>query len=415
MQPAPDPQSRFLLARRAASAAAVSARLSATAKEASAIAAAALVQSTRAASAPRPPAASNTIAAPHTAASNAVAAAAAARAHAAAKRAAGTAAVAAMAASGAAARAHAAASARLGPVAQPTVATATADGAATGGGRGPYRHYLAVFCMFRDEAGWLREWIEFHRLVGVEHFYLYDNGSTDATPAVLAPYVAAGVATVTPWPHPFASTVVDAFNHALGAARGRSRWLAMLDSDEFLMPVVDADLPTLLRRYEAFGGLCVHWRMFGTGGVERVPADRLMIETLTRRAPHDWGENRHVKTVVQPDRALYMFGQHVAHYAPGYHAVDERARPVTEPITEDATGDLVRLHHYFTRDGRFLREVKLQRRARFMGDSPARLVALDATTYSLVEDHSMRRFVPALRRRVFGEPSADSTSPLRTA
>lgn len=34
-----------------------------------------------------------------------------------------------------------------------------------------YSVYLAVCAIFRDEAPYLAEWIEFHRLVGVEHFY----------------------------------------------------------------------------------------------------------------------------------------------------------------------------------------------------------------------------------------------------
>lgn len=39
--------------------------------------------------------------------------------------------------------------------------------------------YLSIGAIFKDEAPYLAEWIEFHRLVGVEHFFLYDNLSTD--------------------------------------------------------------------------------------------------------------------------------------------------------------------------------------------------------------------------------------------
>ena len=35
--------------------------------------------------------------------------------------------------------------------------------------------YLSICAIYRDEAPYLVEWIEFHRLVGVEHFYLYDG------------------------------------------------------------------------------------------------------------------------------------------------------------------------------------------------------------------------------------------------
>jgi len=40
--------------------------------------------------------------------------------------------------------------------------------------------YLSICAIFKDEAPYLPEWIEFHRLVGVERFFLYDNGSGDA-------------------------------------------------------------------------------------------------------------------------------------------------------------------------------------------------------------------------------------------
>ena len=54
---------------------------------------------------------------------------------------------------------------------------------------GPAR-YLVACAIFRDEAPYLAEWIAFHRLVGVEHFFLYDNGSTDDPRAVLDPLIA---------------------------------------------------------------------------------------------------------------------------------------------------------------------------------------------------------------------------------
>ena len=47
--------------------------------------------------------------------------------------------------------------------------------------------YLAACTIYRDDADYLPEWIEFHRLVGVERFFLYDNGSTDDHLEVLAP------------------------------------------------------------------------------------------------------------------------------------------------------------------------------------------------------------------------------------
>ena len=41
--------------------------------------------------------------------------------------------------------------------------------------------YLSVVAVMKDELRNLPEWLDFHRRVGVEHFYLYDNNSTDGT------------------------------------------------------------------------------------------------------------------------------------------------------------------------------------------------------------------------------------------
>src|SRR5919204_208118 len=52
--------------------------------------------------------------------------------------------------------------------------------------------YLSACAIYRDEAPYLREWIEFHGLVGVQRFFLYDDGSTDHHDEVLAPYIEDG-------------------------------------------------------------------------------------------------------------------------------------------------------------------------------------------------------------------------------
>src|SRR5512133_3338974 len=55
---------------------------------------------------------------------------------------------------------------------------------------------LAVCAIFRDEARYLAEWVSFHRVQGVEKFYLYDNRSTDDWRSEREPELAAGVVEV---------------------------------------------------------------------------------------------------------------------------------------------------------------------------------------------------------------------------
>ena len=57
-------------------------------------------------------------------------------------------------------------------------------------------YQLAACLIFKNGAAYLKEWLDFHRLVGVEKFFLYNNDSSDEYEQVLAPYIAQGIVTV---------------------------------------------------------------------------------------------------------------------------------------------------------------------------------------------------------------------------
>lgn len=53
---------------------------------------------------------------------------------------------------------------------------------------------LGVCAIFKQETRRLREWLEYHMLVGVERFWLYDNDSQPSgADEVLEPYVGRGL------------------------------------------------------------------------------------------------------------------------------------------------------------------------------------------------------------------------------
>lgn len=45
----------------------------------------------------------------------------------------------------------------------------------------------------KNEAPYIKEWIEFHKLVGFTKFYFYDNESEDNTVDILKPYIDSGL------------------------------------------------------------------------------------------------------------------------------------------------------------------------------------------------------------------------------
>ena len=59
---------------------------------------------------------------------------------------------------------------------------------------------LAVTAIFKNEGRYLKEWLDYHLFAGVEHFYLYNNDSSDNYAEVLAPYIEKNLVTLTDVP-----------------------------------------------------------------------------------------------------------------------------------------------------------------------------------------------------------------------
>jgi hypothetical protein len=67
---------------------------------------------------------------------------------------------------------------------------------------------------------YLHEWIEFHRLVGVERFFLYNNGDREAQRELMEPYVEEGIVVLHDWPG--VGVQFEAMEQLLDEVRGRA-------------------------------------------------------------------------------------------------------------------------------------------------------------------------------------------------
>jgi hypothetical protein len=263
------------------------------------------------------------------------------------------------------------------------------------------KYYLGIAMMFRDEACWLKEFIEYHRLIGVEKFYLFDHLSTDHPELVLADYIRSGVVSLERREDDvggnFMQLAVDIYNKALKLARGECRWLAMLDSDEFIVPKTTTSLPRLLEEYEAYGGLTVNWQMFGTGGVAEIPPDVPMVQALQKRGLCHLSHCVHIKSIVQPKRVDRTV-LHFAFYTGNYYAVNTNHKRIDGPFDHEVTVDKVQLNHYFSRDLKFLHEVKIPRR-KGLGMSAEDMVQWD-NDMAVEDDDCIMPFIEPLKARL---------------
>lgn len=101
-------------------------------------------------------------------------------------------------------------------------------------------HNVCVYTMVKDRCAQLQEWIEYHRLIGFEHFYIYDNNSTDCTRSILKRYQQQGLVTLVHWPFTakagthWNSIQAASMRHALKVWGTANDWMGYFDVDEFL-------------------------------------------------------------------------------------------------------------------------------------------------------------------------------------
>lgn len=126
------------------------------------------------------------------------------------------------------------------------------------------KYRLSLCLIFKNEAPFLKEWIDYHTVVGVDHFYLYNNNSDDNYKEVLEPYIRQGIVTLIEWP--YQNSQLKAYKHCYENFRNETNWISFLDADEFFVPKYELTIIDWLNRFAQYPAIVIHWTMFGTGG-----------------------------------------------------------------------------------------------------------------------------------------------------
>lgn len=230
------------------------------------------------------------------------------------------------------------------------------------------KYFLSICAIVRNEAPYIAEWIEFHKLQGVEHFYIYHNsraskgnlGMEDLeTYYALVPYIEDITFTVWPdFPGQF-----TAYNDCLRYHGHESEWIAFIDVDEFLWCPCGYKYQTALSVSSMLYGrfndptiavVAPHWVLFGSNG-EKEKTDGLVTQRFIRRQTD---VNPHCKSIVRPE-LVGSVGKnpHTFRVKPESNGalvsriVDERGNTLPEEyaVLPDGSADILRINHYHTK------------------------------------------------------------------
>src|SRR6185312_5367892 len=258
---------------------------------------------------------------------------------------------------------------------------------------------IVICAIFRDEAPFLLEWIAYHTSIGVDHFVLYDNNSTDGGAALIRASRFADRVTFIDWPDDPGQ--IPAYRDFRIHHARRFTWVAFIDLDEFILPLDADSLPAVLSnaRYAGYSAIQVNWLVFGPSGHDRRPAG-LVIENYTRRVDEAHQMNAHVKSIIRCSDLFEIFDTPHIFYTTATQCNVAGTLAGLHAIAEVPCFDTLVINHYFTRSGQDW-QTKL-RRGRADTRDPSRhysmemfnTIAHDAT----IEDRRIGRFTSGVKR-----------------
>ena len=224
-----------------------------------------------------------------------------------------------------------------------------------------FLYNLAIVSIIKNEAHYLEEWLNYQLAAGVDHFYLYDDGSTDNTREILEPYIEAEL--VDYFSLTGENMTIPGYNDAVRRFKFFARYMAFIDVDEFIFPKTDQSVvevvDEILSENEHAAALVVNWQIFGSNNLEKADFEKGVLETFTRRAPRNWivpptettppAGNIFVKTIANPRYIRAVVNPHFAFYYDGKFAVNAAGEHVPYWGCEPIQTDKIVINNYFTK------------------------------------------------------------------
>lgn len=145
------------------------------------------------------------------------------------------------------------------------------------------KYSVSLCSIFKNEGKYLKEWVEFHRMIGIDHFYMYDNNSTDNSVEVLRPYIDSGIVSLKKWEKNHAQ--LEAYKDGSEIAKKETEWLGFIDIDEFVILNKQNAIYDVLMNFKKRPAVLLYWHLFGTSGMMNRDEKGLVIEDFIIRFP----------------------------------------------------------------------------------------------------------------------------------
>ena len=158
--------------------------------------------------------------------------------------------------------------------------------------------YLTLGSCLKDEESYILDFVKYHRSVGVEQFVFFDR-NYDSLYALLG---AEPDVKIIHFPEAPNNVHQEAWGQLIKYNCGKTKWLALIDADQALVPVQNNDIREVLKNYEDFASLQLNWKAFGSSHHETRLPGAIYERFLLCAANSSY--NYPTQFICQPDRTL---------------------------------------------------------------------------------------------------------------
>lgn len=172
-------------------------------------------------------------------------------------------------------------------------------------------YYLSVAACFKNEHHCIVEWIEHYKFHGIDHIYLINDFSTPEYLPLIQKYIDSGYVTL------YHNDIVTKDSGRQGKIYEKyfrgilkdTRWLGIIDLDEFLYSPSEIDIKNIVKKYESYSSIRVSWIHFGSNGHIKQPESLVKGFTMRAKLNQTGVEFQGFKTIFKTNETV-SFGVH---------------------------------------------------------------------------------------------------------
>lgn len=202
------------------------------------------------------------------------------------------------------------------------------------------KDYLSLVCIIKDEDN-IEEFIMYYVLLGVTKIYIYDNESSWKLKERLnLPFFNYYCKIID---FPGKCQQLNAYNDCLKNYGHLTKWLIVVDGDEFILPKTTFGLPEFLIQHEDKHALAINWVVFGTSFHNNKQSGYLVDN-------YRYCQNcqyNHIKVIVQPPYIIEFINPHFAKMVDDSKFRDCKNNLITLlALNNNYTVDIIQINHY---------------------------------------------------------------------